>query len=140
MLRSVARTTSHLSNPVVAFAHNFFHRLRVSVWRYSSYYYYIFSESCAAVTTFSAGIRLLTTLFFFIAAVTLGIVFFFKFQKLYDFFRNISGIHFKKTSVSKFSFYNNLCCYCSCSHNITIISLFCFALFDIRRDDANKAL
>ena len=63
MLRSVARTPSHLSNPVVTFAHNFFHRLRVSVWRYYSYYYYIFSESCAAVTTFSAGIGLLTAPF-----------------------------------------------------------------------------
>ena len=63
MLGSVARTHSHLSNPVATFAHNFFHRLRVSVWRYYSYYYYIFSESCAAVVTFSAGIGLLTAPF-----------------------------------------------------------------------------
>ena len=76
MLGSVARTHSHLSNPVATFAHNFFHRLRVSVWRYYSYYYYIFSESCAAVTTFSAGIGLLTAPFF-IAAVALGITFLF---------------------------------------------------------------
>lgn len=75
MLGSVARTTSHLSNPVDTFAHNFFHRLRVSIWRYYSYYYYIFSESCAALTAFSAGIGLLTAPFF-IAAVALGIVFF----------------------------------------------------------------
>ena len=74
MLGSVARTHSRLSNPVATFAHNFFHRLRVSVWRYYSYYYYIFSESCAAVTTFSAGIGLLTAPFF-IAAVALGIAF-----------------------------------------------------------------
>lgn len=67
MLGSVARTPSHLSNPVVTFAHNFFHRLRVSVWRYYSYYYYIFSESCATVTTFSAGIGLLTAPFFIVA-------------------------------------------------------------------------
>ena len=76
MLRSVARTHSHISNPVVTFSHNFFHMLRVSVWRYYSYYYYIFSESCAAVSTFSAGIGLLTAPFF-IAAVALGIAFLF---------------------------------------------------------------
>ena len=81
MLRSVARTPSHLSNPVVTVAHNFFHRLRVSVWRYYSYYYYIFSESCAAVSTFSAGIGLLTAPFF-IAAVALGIAFLFFFLLL----------------------------------------------------------
>ena len=74
MLEYVARTHSHLSNPVATFAHNFFHRLRVSVWRYYSYYYYIFSESCAAVTIFSAGIGLLTAPFF-IAAAALDIVF-----------------------------------------------------------------
>ena len=74
MLGSVARTHSHLSNPVVTFAHNFFHRLRVSVWRYYSYYYYIFSESCAAATTLSAGIGLLTAPFF-IVVIALGITF-----------------------------------------------------------------
>ena len=76
MLGYVARTPLHLSNPVVTFAHNFFHRLRVSVWRYYSYYYYIFSESCAAVAAFSAGIGLLTAPFF-IAGVALGIAFLF---------------------------------------------------------------
>ena len=76
MLGSVVRTSSHLSNPVVTFAHNFFRMQRVSVWRYYFYYYYIFSESCAAVSTFSAGIGLLTAPFF-IAAVALGIAFLF---------------------------------------------------------------
>ena len=76
MLEYVARTHSHLSNPVVTFAHNFFHRLRVSTWRYYSYYYYIFSESCAAVATFSAGIGLLMAPFF-IVAVAFGIAFLF---------------------------------------------------------------
>ena len=98
MLRSVARTQSHLSNPVVTFAHNFFHRLRVSVWRYYSYYYYIFSESCAAVPTFSAGVGLLTAPFLllrlrsalFSFSLIIIIIFFLFFSFFLSFFLSLS--------------------------------------------------
>ena len=114
MLRSVARTPSHLSNPVVTFAHNFFHRLRVSVWRYYSYYYYIFSESCAAVTTSSAGIGLLTAPFF-IVADALGIAFSFFYYYYYYYFLSLFLF---------LSFFLSLFYYFSYSFLIFLLSLF----------------
>ena len=114
MLGSVARTSSHLSNPVVTFAHNFFHMLRVFVWRYYSYYYYIFSESCAAVATFSVGIRLLTAPFLLLQLHSV-LLFFFSYYYYY---------YFLLFSFSFFLFSFFLSYYFSYSFLIFLSSLF----------------